>query len=536
MIRLPQKILCLDWDRRALRMVVARHSGGKMSLEDAHSHRIPAAVDIDDARAMGDFLAQMMRRHHWRHKRVIVDVPRERAVINTLTLPPTPTEELAAAVRFQAIKELPFPVDDAAIDYAVTQCEGKTTTEVLLAAVRTETLDKIRETCEAAGLTPARIGLRPYANVVSVQRSLNAPERRVLFVDVGPALTEIDVVRGCTLAFSRSANVTVPCAGGDIDYQDSRVSSKAELEQIAAVSDEAVEEAEKALVVEITRTLQAYRATEPNATIDQILIAGGTGVEPQLVSAVKQRFGLRTELFDPTHALGVPGDEAAKLRSFSAALGLAWGLSDEGQLEVDFLNPKKPIPRGQNLKQRLRLAGIAAALLLVVGAAYGVSEYRKLDAEYDRLQGQIRDLSKKLVNDGAGLLEVRNAVEEVRDWADEGRFLEDLMAISQVAPAPGTSTRVVRTAFNRPMAHVSMKVLAGDWQAASTFVDAINQVDEAQRYRAHPRTWQPESETAKDDDPYKGSVEVTVDLMDLEKHLEGRKAREMARMKRLKEY
>ncbi len=534
MIRLPQKILCLDWDRRALRMVVARHSGGKMSLEDAHSHRIPAAVDIDDAKAMGEFIAQMMRRHHWRHKRVIVDVPRERAVINTITLPPTPTEELAAAVRFQAIKELPFPVDDAAIDYAVTAGEGKTATEVLLAAVRTETLDKIRETCEAAGLTPARIGLRPYANIVSVQRSLSAPDRRVLFVDVGPALTEIDVVRGGMLAFSRSANVTVPCAGGDIDYEDSRVSSKAELEQIAAVSDEAVEEAEKALVVEITRTLQAYRATEPNGTIDQILIAGGTGVEPQLVSAVKQRFGLRTELFDPTHALGVPADEAAKLRSFSAALGLAWGLSDEGQLEVDFLNPKKPIPRGQNLKQRLRLTGIAAALLLVAGAAYGVSEYRKLDAEHQRLQGQIRELSKKLVNDGAGLLEVRNAVEEVREWADEGRFLEDLLAISQVAPAPGSNMRVVRTTFNRPMAHMSMKVLASDSPVPNEFADAINKLDGGERYRARQRTWQPEAQTSRDNDPYKGSVEVTVDLLDLERHLADYKAREKQRSDRLK--
>jgi type IV pilus assembly protein PilM len=529
-------VLCLDWDRRALRMVVARNNGGKMSLEDAHSHRIPPNIDIDDPKAMGDFLAQMMRRHHWRHKRVIVDVPRERAVINTITLPPTPMEELAAAVRFQAIKELPFPVDDAAIDFAVVASEGKTTTEVLLAAVRMETLDKIRETCEAAGLTPARIGLRPYANVVSVQRSLNTPERRVLFVDVGPALTEIDIVRGGMLAFSRSANVSVPCAGGDVDYQDSRVSSKAELEQVAAVSDEAVEEAEKALVVEITRTLQAYRATEPNATIDQILIAGGTGVEPQLVSAVKQRFGLRTDLFDPTRVLGLPAEEGVKLRSFSAALGLAWGLSDQGQLEVDFLNPKRPIPRGQNLKQRLRLAGIAAGLALVSSAAYGVSEYRKLQVEYDSIQSDIRMLSDKLVNKGGGLLEVRNAVEDVREWADEGVFLEDLLEISQVAPAPGSNMRVVRTVFNRPMAHVSMKLLASDYQVPNTFVDAINQVGEGERYRARQRAWQPESATIKDDDPFKGSVDLTVDLLELEKHLEGRKAREMARMKRLKEY
>ena len=102
MIRLPRNILCVDWDKRSLRMVVARIGGGPMQLEDAHSHRVPNTVDADDPQAMGGFIAQMQRRHRWHHRRVIVDVPRDKVVLNRMTLPPTPVSELAAAVRFQA--------------------------------------------------------------------------------------------------------------------------------------------------------------------------------------------------------------------------------------------------------------------------------------------------------------------------------------------------------------------------------------------------------------------------------------------------
>ena len=257
MIRLARKVLCLDWDKRSLRIVVARVGAGEMQLDDAHAHRVPANVDPEDPQAMGTFIAQQLHRHRIRHGRVIVDVPRDKAVINRLTVPPTPRSELAAAVRFQAMRELPFPLDEAQIDYVVTATnEEGLATQVLLAAVRLETLDRLRETCEAAGLTPARIGLRPYANMVSVTHLPAMLDRRVLFVDVGPTMTEIDVMCGNTLAFSRAANVSVPFSGGELDAEDSRVSSKAALsglELADSVRSTAVDE----LLVEITRTPRA---------------------------------------------------------------------------------------------------------------------------------------------------------------------------------------------------------------------------------------------------------------------------------------
>ena len=532
MIKVSKKVLCLDWDKRSLRLVVARVGTGEMELEDAHAHRIPPNVDPEDPKAMGGFIAQQIERHRISNARVIVDVPRDKAVINRLNLPPTPRSELAAAVRFQALRELPFPLDEAQIDYVVsTVGEDGLATQVLLAAVRIEVLDRIRETCEAAGLTPARIGLRPYANMVSVQRLPALVDRQVLFVDVGPNMTEIDVIASGTLAFSRAANVTVPFQGGELMTDDSRISSKssiAELDLAGTVESSAVDE----LLVEIMRTLQAYRASEAASNIEHVVIAGGTGVEQALLEAVERKYNLPTTLFDPTVTLGVKEDDAVKLRAFSSTLGLAWGLSREGLLELDFLNPKKPIPPGQALKRRLRILAAAAAIVLLSAVGWVVAERVKdtrrladLQAENDKLKERWEELCELDVT--------RLEAEEWEAQSRAGVWLDHMLWIMQNAIEPGKQMLAENISFNTKdtkNAGITIGLLCRDWEVATEYVKKLNDVRDAQGrrlYKAEQGGWQ----DLKTIDPslFKGKVKVQVKLLELTERPESKSREKMYR-------
>src|SRR5262245_19363428 len=99
-----RSVLCLDWDKRSLRFVTASVGGGSVRLQEAHQYRVPPGLDTEDPIAMGPFIATSLERHRVRLKKCIVDVPREKALINRLKLPPTPASELAGAVRFQALR------------------------------------------------------------------------------------------------------------------------------------------------------------------------------------------------------------------------------------------------------------------------------------------------------------------------------------------------------------------------------------------------------------------------------------------------
>jgi type IV pilus assembly protein PilM len=523
-----RKVLCLDWDRRSLRIVVARIGGGRMALEDAHLHRVPAEITADEPQAFGGFIARALSQHQIRHKHVIVDVPRDRAVINRLRLPPTPNDELPAAVRFQAMRELPFPLDEAQIDFVtIERDEQGRSTEVLLAAVRRETLELIRATCEAAGLKPTRIGLRPYANLVSVRQLPDMIDRTVLYLDVGPSMTEIDVIQGDTLVFSRAASVGVPLAGGELAGDDSRVSAKSELSTLElshAVESQAVDE----LLVEVTRSLQAFRATEPEATIDQIVIAGGTGIESTLLDAMDERFGLPTTLFDPTRTLGIAEHEAGKLRAFSAALGLAWAVARNGLLELDFLNPKRPVERHASLKKRLRMAGLAAGIALAAGIGWAVRERIQLNQRLDILQ----DVNRKLAEELEAYYRFDNRILAARDWETEsklGVLLDHLLAVTQAAvpqgAKPGEKLLITGLNWRNSSSQLTLKVAADEIDTADQLVRTLNGLEhEGERlYRAQPGTWQ---ELSTVDPRFKGSVDVTVEVIELARLQENERARE----------
>lgn len=530
MLRLSRKVLCLDWDKRSLRLVVARVGKARTVLEDAHSHRLPAGVEVDDPEALGDFIRSMLRRHGLRHRAVVVDVPRERAVINRLRLPPTPAREVAAAVRFQAMKELPFPLDTAAIDYVITDTDEQgLAREVLLAAVTTETLGRVRQTCEAAGLTPARIGLRPYANLISAQVTGGAREQRLLFLDVGPGASEIDVFRGGALGFSRSANVNVPLpAAGPAPPDDSRTISIAELSDLAR-GDEAVEAAINELVVETTRTLQAYRATEPDAVLDEIVVAGGTGLETQLAERLHRRLSLPVRLFDPTGPLNVAADEAPKLRSFSAALGLAWGLGREGALALDFLNPKRPVSARETLQRRARVAVLAAVLvLLAIGGVLG--------RQYAVLSRQLRELQAangKLLTQAEQAAKTLNRVDEVREWAAEAVWPDELLNVVDHAFEPGARPgekmalrEIVLDTTGRTPGILLAGVYHTEWQVPTDFVNALNNltVDGERLYEATQETW-----TRVEGRRYHGLVDIRISLRKLQQFRDQAAARAQAR-------
>ncbi len=534
MIKMSRRVLCLDWDYQSLRLVVARVGKGRMVLEDAHSHRLPKDVDAEDPRALGDFIHSMMRRHKLTHKSVVVDVPRERAVINRLSLPPTPEAEVAAAVRFQAMKELPFPLDTAAVDYVIVERnERGLVTEVLLAAVTTETLERVRATCAAAGLTPARIGLRPYANLISVRCVMGESDKRVLFIDVGPGATEIDVMHGDGLAFARSANVNVPVpvAGSP---EDSRIISIAEIADLDC-ADEAIEAAVGELLVEVTRTLQAYRATEIDARIDEVVVAGGTGIETHLVERMHQRLGYPVTLFDATEALGVGTSEAGKLRSFSAALGLAWGLSREGLLALDFLNPKRPAPPGEALKKRVRLIGMAAAIIVLASGGLIGKRYKQ---QADAL-AELKADNSALKNDVEAKLEIQNHIDEVQEWAAEAVWPDELLAIGRLALEQGGHAgekmvyqELTLDAISRSPGVTIRNLFVADGNLPQSFVQSIN---EWERDGRRPfAAGQGTSTDIEDGVMFMGKVEdVWIGLRELQEFRAGEAKRQKQRKKAL---
>ena len=371
---MAREVLSIDWDSSTLRLLQVRIKSGQMEVRRAVSVLVPDDVDVHSASSFGDFIRAVLRDQRISTRRAMIDLPRDQVVLHTFVLPQAVDADLPGMVRFQMARELPFAAEEAIIDFAVTRriaaggtddAEGKGASaslsamdalagarkrgiEVLVAAVRRDAVDHVRAVFRQAGLTLLRVGLRPYASLVVATDAIDAKTvETAMFVDVGPVMTEIDVIGDGRLAFSRSAQVAVPLAP----------------EYPAEDADTAIRE----LTIEMLRTFQAYRASEHGGELDEIIIAGGTGVEERLAEQVEARMGVSTRLFTPPSDLVLASGRAAQLRGFAASFGLALGHARSGVLHFDFLNPKRPVDREAIEKRQTPVAVACVAVLVVAG-------------------------------------------------------------------------------------------------------------------------------------------------------------------------
>jgi len=439
-----KKLLAIDWDRADLRLVLVRPQADGVDLLKAVSVPIPPEVSVDDAESLGAFLREAMRQSKISAKLALLSIPRDQVVLNSISLPASPAAELASIVQFQVVKELPFAVDQATLDFAVSgDFDPKEACNVLVAAVRNEQLDFYRGVAREAGLTVERVGLRPHANLIAVLAKAPELERKtLLMVEVGPQLTEISIIREGVLAFSRAASVTLSelqSTRGD-RLQDSRIDAMS-LEDHE--SDETAREAVSELMVEVIRSFEAYRATEPGVGVDQIVVCGATGIESQLAESLAARFAAKAEMFTPYRALNLTPQRAGELRGFSAALGLAIGHGGKGLSHFDFLHPKKPVSKRKIRLKKVPTAVLTVLFILAAGFTFDQRYIKPLTKEAEPLLSEVN--SKKKEEDA--ILDFKDQIEALEDWQKSEQYWPDvLVTLTEVFP-PEREAFVTRLEF-----------------------------------------------------------------------------------------
>jgi type IV pilus assembly protein PilM len=405
-------ILAVDWDVRQLRLVHAGVRGGKVLVDRMLAVDVPAEVDTTEPEALGKLIRQVLDQQRIRTDRAVLDVPRDQALLTTLSLPPTAPEELPALVEFQIVKEIPFPLADAVVDFSIPSNPPEGKIDVLVGTVRRDVVAYYERTCAAAGLKLDRLGLRPHANNIAVNELYGAERYRgVVMVDIGPRLTEIDIVAGGRLAFSRAASVPVPRnlrggaagdASGDTTFGAVHTEEEDEsgaIIQFPATTAKPTSDADRvvqAIVVEVTRSIEAYRASPNAAPVEMVVVGGSTGLEARLAELLGTRYNVSAELYNPARQFGWPEERGREARAFAAALGLAAGFATEGRLHFDFLHPKRAVTATARRLRKAPAIGAVAAIFAVAAGGFYFKTIAPKQRELSELHKQTRAAETQL--------------------------------------------------------------------------------------------------------------------------------------------
>jgi type IV pilus assembly protein PilM len=185
---------------------------GALRVEQAAATALPPGAmrdgEVTDVEILSDALRDFFREHGL-PKRVRLGMANQRMVVRILDVPPLTGKDLDAVVRFQAADQVPMPLDQCVLEYAVLgpadTPEGPRT-RVMVIAARRESIDRMLAAARRAGLRVEGIDLSAFAMLRALDSgATDSPEAgATLVVNVG-GMTNLAVARGSQCLFTRVA-------------------------------------------------------------------------------------------------------------------------------------------------------------------------------------------------------------------------------------------------------------------------------------------------------------------------------------------
>ncbi len=273
-------------------------------------------------------------------------------VVRHVFFPGMPREELAQAVKWEAGAYIPYPVEEANIDFDVVGIgsDSADKLEVMIVAAPKSLVASHVETMELAEVRPLFLDIQP----ITICRVFHDDESEGarFFVDIGGGTTDLVYSEKGVLRFTRIVNIggntftEAVALAKNVDFtRAEKLKRKANLmeadeEQEGDIygdteSIEALEEVARRLAVEVRRSIdycnaQARVRNGQDSLISKVTLTGGGSKLSGLGEYLEASVGLEVTVGDPlanvTFAQSAPfaDDLAAYGTSLAVAVGLAF--------------------------------------------------------------------------------------------------------------------------------------------------------------------------------------------------------------------
>ncbi|MFQ5861928.1 MAG: type IV pilus assembly protein PilM [Candidatus Brocadiales bacterium] len=332
-------------------------------------------------------------------KDVVIMVTGSYVFIRRITLPPMPQEEIEAVIPFEAAKFVPFPPEQAALDYIIVgkkEEEGVEKHDILVAATPKEAVEQEISIARAAGLKPVAVSVVPMTLWNTFQLTeAKAEEKIVALLDIGYKRSTICFFNKGVLEFTRTVNqggndvteslMTMAMVDGEggrrvLTYEEAEAvkleygfpsregmgttKDGIALTQVSMLMRPGLEK----LLGEIRMSFNFYTTEFQVPEVDKCIISGGGAALKGLKDFLASELGMEVELINPFRGIlfeeGVSeGDVEEAAPAFVAALGLAaWETGDLSLL------PRKRLKKERSLIGAYVTLGIITAL--VIGYLY----------------------------------------------------------------------------------------------------------------------------------------------------------------------
>lgn len=404
----------IDIGNRALKAVKLVRDGDQFRVDDfeiiEHDTVLSNSGDNRDS-LIQSAVAQFVQRHPLKGTPVAVGVSGQQSFARFIKLPPVEEKKIPEIVKFEAIQQIPFPLDDVEWSYQLFRSPDSPDVEVGIFAMRKELLASHIKFFTDVDMNVQVVQLSPLA-VYNAMFNDGRLRGTTMLIDLGAENTDL-VIADENSIWMRS----IPIGGNNFTETLTKAfklnfQKAEELKRNAATSKyarqifQAMRPVFADLVAEIQRSVGFYSSVHRDSRIKKCIAIGGTFKLPGLQKYLQQNLTLDIERLDTMNV--APGQDSKLAPNFSEnvlSLVTATGLAIQGlgDAKVDSSLLPQKIRREKMWKEKTKWFGAAAALVClgtgVAAASWFVQKFQfELPENRDRQTkiNQIRDDGKRL--------------------------------------------------------------------------------------------------------------------------------------------
>lgn len=295
----------------------------------------PLSEDIERTSAL---LKKMIEKSRCTVKRAISALPLPSVFSSIVSVPASTEKEVKEAVRLQAKKLIPVPLEDMTLDFKTidsTEVDGKKITRVLMTGAPRNLVNRYLEIFKSAGLELLSLETEAFATI----RALIGKDRsNIMIIDIGSQRTNISVIErgipflsrsiatgGIAITQTISQTLGVPYEQAETMKRDIRM-----MQSFDAKGDVTplLTTLLKPILDEIRYSFNLYQSQAEQGQskrIDKIILTGGSALLPKLPEFLTQLLNVNAYLGDPWARVVYPQDLRPVLDEIGSRFTIAIG-------------------------------------------------------------------------------------------------------------------------------------------------------------------------------------------------------------------
>ena len=305
----------LDVGSSSIKIVELDGKMNNLSLIGLGFENLPADTVVDgqimELNTVSEVIQNICTNNQIDASQVVTGVSGHSVIIKNIVLPPMSREELEESIDWHAEEHIPYDLSDVSLDYQVT-VENSEATQVLIAAVKRERIDNIKQAIQLSGRQPVVIDVDTFAlqNCYEINYQPDASQV-VTLLNIGASTMNVNLVQGTRSLFTRDITV-----GGSqftdvlqrnlgLSFQQAEAAKRGVMDAASGVEEKSIEplinDVTEMVAMEIQKTFDFYRATseESEVVVQKILISGGGSKLAGLAEELSKRLELPVEVLDP---------------------------------------------------------------------------------------------------------------------------------------------------------------------------------------------------------------------------------------------